>query len=926
MAFPEPLSASRYYFDDVAVDCENFRVLKSGEPRMLEPRAFDLLVYLIAQRGRTVEKQELFEQVWKDTFVTDSALTRAVKEVRRAIGDDASAPRYIETIPKRGYRFIAEVKMAKAARPSAPEAVVGAAQATAARRSEQLVAALNYRILSKLGEGGGGVVYLAEDTRLRRTVVLKFLPDELVQDDRARRRFLREARLASALDHPNICTIYEINEVDGLHFIAMQYVEGKTLKQVIANRPLDIEAAVAIAFQIAEALAAAHEQHIVHRDIKPGNIIITNKGQVKILDFGLAKSLAHSAPDESGDPTELTRQGAQLGTPAYMSPEQVRGEAVDHRSDIFSFGVILYEMVTGRSPFKGRNKTPVDVMHSVAHHTPQPAGKINAHVPEPLEAVIERAMQKAFAARYQSARELLDDLRKLKQDSQSGGAVIRRAVSRRRIAPRWLAYVGLALLALVIVGIGLRLVFRPSASHKTIRSVVVLPFTNGSQDPNAEYLSDGVTESIINSLSQVSELKVIARTTAFRYKGRDVDPQSVGRELNVEGVLTGKVTGQGDALLVQTELVNAADGTELWGEKYSRKLSDILTVQEEIARHISERLRLKLNGEEEKRLTRSYTDDAEAYQLYLKGRYHWNKRTDESYQKAIDYFRQAIAKDPNYALAYTGLADAYSFMSSQSISSPTEAMPLAKEAATHALALDDSLAEAHTSLAYILLYYDWNWAEAEEEYRRAIALNPSYATPHHGYAYLLISTGRPEEALAEISKAEELDPLSLLIHTDHGEFFYFLHQPAQAIAQLKKALDLDPAFVRAHFLLGRAEVQNGQCDEALAEFQKARRLAENSTEMLAALGQGYAWCGKKAEARQVLAQLAGLANQRYVSPHWFAATLAALGDKDQAFAWLDKAIERRFGPLIYLRVNPIWDDLRDDSRFGERLRRVGLAS
>ncbi|HEY3135522.1 MAG TPA: protein kinase [Blastocatellia bacterium] len=915
MSSPET-SKPCYYFDDVTVDRENFRVLKRGEAQPVPPRAFDLLIYLIEHRERVVEKQELFEQVWREAFVTDNALTRAVKDIRRAIGDDAGSPRYIETLPKRGYRFIAQVTTVR------KPPIVQAAQA---RRVDDLSEVLNYKIVRKLGQGGGGVVYVAEDTRLQRQVVLKFLSDELIDDESARERFLREARLASALDHPNICIIHEINETGGLHFIAMQYVEGKSLKQLIAGRPLDIDAALAVAIQIGDGLANAHERMIVHRDIKPGNIVISGGGQVKILDFGLAKSFAYSPGTSSGDPTELTRQGAQVGTPAYMSPEQVRGEAADHRSDIFSFGVVMYEMVTGRSPFKGGNKTPIDVMHSVTHDAPRRVSEINHSVPPQLEVIIERAMQKDAADRYQTTRELLDDLRKLKQDSGSGGVVIRKAMLRSRFNIRRLVYAALALTILLVAGLGVRALLRSFSPGRQISSLVVLPFANGNNDPNSDYLSDGITESIINSLSQVSELKVMARTTAFRYKGIDVDPQAVANDLKVEGVLTGKITQQGDSMLVQAELVRAADGAQLWGERYSRKISDILAVQEEIARQISDKLRLRLSGEEEKRLAKNYTANTEAYQLYLKGRYYWNKRTDESYRKSIDYFQQAIDLDPKYALAQSGLADSYSFMASQSVTSPLEAMPKAKQAATRALELDDSLAEAHTSLAYVKLYYDWDWTGAEKEYKRAIELNPSYSTPHHGYAYLLISTGRTQEAFSEIEKAEKIDPLSVLINTDHGEFFYFARQAAQAIAQLKKALEMDPAFVRAHFLLGRAYVQNNQCSEALAEFQRAREFAENSTEMFAALGQGYAWCGKRAEAQRVLDELEGMQRQFYVSPHWFAATCAGLGEKDKAFQWLDKAFERRFGPLIYLKVNPIWDNLRTDSRFADYLRRVGLA-
>jgi tetratricopeptide (TPR) repeat protein len=381
---------------------------------------------------------------------------------------------------------------------------------------------------------------------------------------------------------------------------------------------------------------------------------------------------------------------------------------------------------------------------------------------------------------------------------------------------------------------------------------------------------------------------------------------------------------QGDSLVVQADLVNASDGTQLWGEKYSGKMSDILAVQEQIATRISNRLQLKLSGEEEKRLTKTYTANTEAYQLYLKGRYYWNKRTEDSFQKAIDYFKQAIDLDPRYALAYTGLADSYSFLSSQGIRPPTEAFPLAKEAAARAIELDAFLSEAHTSLAYVKLYYDWDWAGAEQEYTRAIKLNPNYATPHHGFAYLLISSGRTDAAFAEIEKAEAIDPLSLIINADHGEFYSFAHSPAEAIIRIQRAIDMDPSYVRAHFLLARAYAQNGQCDKAIAEFQRAKSLG-SGVEMLGALAQGYASCSMKAEATQTVDELLKLSKEHYVSPHWVAATYAGINDMDKAFEWLDKAFDARFGPLIYLKVNPIWDPMRSDPRFADRLKRVGLA-
>jgi TolB-like protein/Flp pilus assembly protein TadD len=467
--------------------------------------------------------------------------------------------------------------------------------------------------------------------------------------------------------------------------------------------------------------------------------------------------------------------------------------------------------------------------------------------------------------------------------------------------------------------------FRQPRGGQAIQSIAVLPFTNASGDADTEYLSDGVTETLINNFTRIPAVRVIARSTAFRYKGREVEPRQIGKELDVDAILTGEVLQRGDTLSVQVDLIDARDGRQLWGQRYSLKTSDLLDTQQAIVRDVSARLSWSVSGEQERQVTKRYTENTEAYQLYLKGRYFWNKRTEESYEQAINSFRQAIAIDPNYALAYSGLADSYSFLSGQGIRSPREVFPLAKAAAQKAIELDDTLSEAHTSLAYVLLYYDWDWAGAEKEYRRAIELNPKYPTPHHGYGYLLVSAGRNEEALAEITKAEELDPLSPLIITDHGEFYYFLRQPDQAIEQYRKALDLDPAFTRAHFLLARAYVLKGRCPEGIAEFQKALETSPRSIEMLGALGQGYAACGQRAEVQKVLTELRAREQQQYVSPHLLAAVHAALGERDAAFESLEQAYARRFGPLIYLRVNPIWDNLRDDPRFAVLLQKVGLA-
>jgi eukaryotic-like serine/threonine-protein kinase len=798
---------------------------------------------------------------------------------------------------------------------------------------------LNYTILRKIGQGAGGEVYLAQDNRLQRAVVIKFLPESLAENEQSRKRFLREARLASALDHPNICTIYEINETDGLYFIVMQYAEGKTLKQFIAGEPLDADSTLSIAIQIASALTSAHERGIIHRDIKPANIVVTNDGQIKILDFGLAKSLDLSPTDSAHpvDAPELTRQGAPLGTPAYMSPEQVRGEPADHRSDIFSFGVVLYEMATGTSPFKGKNRSIIDVMHSVAHDQPQPMRELNPLASRQLEAVTERAMQKEPSHRYQTMREALRDLKQLARElnldlSGLSGGTSEPIYPRSERQP-WLRR-NLRILALTAVVAALVIaalaLYLSRTRSEAIDSIAVLPFTNVSNDPGTEYLSDGITESLINSLSQLPNLKVISRGSVFRYKLHDPkatppDPRAVGLELNVSAVLTGRLVEREGNLSISAELVDVRNDRQIWGDHYNRRLVDILAVQEEISREISEKLRSKLTGEQQQRLVKHYTEDTEAYQVYLKGRYHWNKRTAEGMSKAVEYFQQAIERDPNYALAYAGLADCYNLQTIYSGVPPKDAFPRGKAAAIKALAVDDALAEAHTALAYLKQVYEHDLEGADAEFKRAIELNPSYATAHQWYGEYLTMIGRLDEALAEKKKAQEFDPLSLVINTTVGWTLYFAREYDQAIAIYQKALELDPNFFRAHLFLGQAYEQKGMYTNAIGEFEKAVSLSKQSTEALGALGHAYAVSHKRGEAQKIIADLKETSSLKYVDSYSIAIIYAGLGEKDQALAWLERGYEERSYFSLYAKVDPVFDGIRSDPIFASLTRQMGLA-
>ncbi len=760
----------------------------------------------------------------------------------------------------------------------------------------------HYRILDKLGAGGMGEVYLAEDTRLGRQVALKFLPASFQYDPDRRARFLKEARAASALRSPNIAAIYDIGVHEGSSFIAMEYVEGETITRRLERGPVPIKDVIDIARQVADALDEAHELGIVHRDIKSSNLMVTERGLVKVLDFGLAKMIEpQGGGEDESQPTVMLGQqtslGIVVGTVWYMSPEQALGKDVDSRSDIFSLGVVIYEMLTGRLPFEGETSTAV--VDSIVHQEPPALARFNYNVPAELERITRKCMEKDRERRYHSTRDLLTDLRNLQRDADTG-ALTTSQIQRR-------AETG-----------------RTARARKAIDSLAILPFANASNEPDTDYLSDGITESIINNLSQVPRLRVMARSTVFRYKGRESDPREVGRDLGVRAVLTGRLLQRGELLVIKAELVNAVDGSQLWGEQYNRKMADIFSIEEEISKEISEKLRLKLSGAQKKRLTKRHTENTEAYQLYLKGRYHWNKRIEEELKKGIQYFEQAIAVDSSYALAYAGLADSYNILVSYSALAPKEAFPKAKLAAERALELDERLGEAHASLAFVRFGFDWDFPEAEREFKRAIELNPGYAAAHQWYAIYLAAVERLEEAKTETTRAQDLDPLSLPIMTNVGWIHYLSRRYDRAIETFKKALEMDSNFILARRRLGQSYEQKGMFDEAIAEFQKTLAIFAGDTESLAALGHAYAASGREAEAYAVIEKLTELGKQRYIPSYFNARIHTALGQTDQAFEWLEKVYEERYGFLVYMKVEPSLDPLRQDPRFLELAHRVGL--
>ncbi len=769
----------------------------------------------------------------------------------------------------------------------------------------------HYKILEKLGEGGMGVVYKAEDTKLERTVALKILPPHLSSDASFLKRFKREARAVAKLSHSNIIQIFDIAEDNDLHFFSMEYVEGETLDKVLEKKgKFEPSEAVRIISQVALALEHAHKHNIIHRDVKPSNVIIDGSGNAKVLDFGLARA--------ADDRSKVTQSGTLIGTLGYMSPEQCRGEELDFRTDVYSLGVVLYEMLTGKPPFDAPNE--VAMIHKIVSEEPIPVEELRPDVPSELTAVVSRAMAKDRDSRFRTTSEFLDGLGKKERGDGR----------RLRLAPSWKSKrIGVRPVAMGIAAMGICIAaiafLGRQKEEKAFSSIAVLPFVDMSAEKDQEYFCDGISEELINALARFTNLKVVARTSAFSFKGRNVTISDIGKKLNVDTVLEGSIRKAGNRLRITTQLVKVSDGFHLWSEQYDRDVEDIFAVQEEISRAIVKKLRVRLADGEQAVLAKRPVVDHEIYDLYLQGRFFFHKGTEEDIEKAIQYFEQAIEKAPDYAQAYAGLADCYHYLPIFGYVPTSEVYPKAKQAALTALEIDDTLAEAHVSLGNIRMFFDWDWENAGREFQRALELNPGGAMARHWHAFYLLSMGRVDAAVEEMQKAVELDPLSLFINRGMGIMFLYAARFDEGIEVLKKGIEMDPDYPATHYWLGWMYYCKSMYEEAVAEMEYERKIAGTlNPRDEGAVASFYARIGRKDEARKVLNDLLERSEEVYVPANVIAELYLRLGETDQAFHWLNKAADERDIWLSLIKGDTLYDDFRSDPRYEALLKRMNL--
>jgi eukaryotic-like serine/threonine-protein kinase len=932
----EQAISGRVRLGDFELDLRTGELCSTRDPAariLLREQPFQVLIMLVERAGGIVTREEIKRALWPGSTIVDfdHSINVAIGVLRKGLGDSASEPRYIETLARRGYRLLVSIEWLE------PTSEIPPGDAASPQPLPELGGNLigkkvsHYRVLKVIGGGGMGMVFEAEDLKLGRHVALKFLPEEMADDQLALQRFEREAQTASALNHTNICTIYEIEEYEGQPFIAMELLEGDTLQhRITASEPkaIPLDELLNIATQICHGLQAAHDKNIIHRDIKPANLFLTRQGPVKILDFGLAKlaesgeaAQGETAPVDPASPiaeaaggekypahrehisASLTRTGTTAGTAGYMSPEQVRKEKLDARTDLFSFGLVLYEMAAGQRAFAG--ETMAVVHDAILNQTPTAPHDLNTEVPSALDAVITKALQKDRAERYQSAHDLLADLKRVQRDTNPDRPGV--AVVQRTAIPRWS---WIAAGALVVAATAVALWVNMSET-KTLRSIAVLPFVNATNVADEEYLSDGITEDLINTLSQLPNLKVVARSTAFRFKARDEDPATIGKQLNVDVVLIGRVSERNGELSIQTDLINTADGTELWGKQYSRSKPNLLTLRGEIISDVAARLRAKVSSERREALTKPETQNPQAYDLYLKGRSAWNQRGREKVQESIESFQRAIVADPAFALAYAGLADAYSVAPGYGVSTPKEAHALALEAAAKALQLEPNLAEAHAAMAEALAHVR-QWDSAEKEYKRSLELNPNNASAHYLYAHsCLVPMKRLDEATREYHKALEIDPLSPIVNGNYGVLLMIERQYDTATEQMKKSLDLQPSFTVSALRLGELLAVKGDFKNATVQLHSyfPEVVVSDHTD---ARSYGQATV-------EAIARLPGYQPQYLTAEAWVWA-----GNIDKAFEYLREGCAQEDNlETIFLR-SPSFDPIRSDPRYVEVTKCLGI--
>jgi eukaryotic-like serine/threonine-protein kinase len=770
---------------------------------------------------------------------------------------------------------------------------------------------LHYKVLEKLGEGGMGVVYRAHDLDLDRDVALKFLPQHLLDDDAEEARLLQEAKAAALLNHPNICGVHSLGEYEGRRFIDMEFVDGETLGARIRRSPLSSRDALAYAIQSGDALQEAHSKGIIHRDVKADNVMVNSRNQVKVMDFGLAKLKGS---------LKLAQSSTTAGTMAYMSPEQIQGQEADARSDIFSLGVLLFQMLAGQLPFRGDHEAAV--MYSILNEEPQALEAVRPGLPDNLSQIIARALRKNPAERYQSAGDMVSDLQK------SLGAITPAALAAGKIKPsatlvlggkKWMRLILLIALTLVIIlGAAYFLSTRSSQSYDAI---AVLPFTNVGGNPSVEYLTDGFTENLINSLSLLPDIKLMSRSSVFRFKGKEVAPEDAGKELGVNAVLTGRLAQRGQSLSVSVELMDVRDHSHIWGDQYERRADQIQDIQKEIVQQVARRLRLSFTEDQKMQLSKNSTENAEAYQLYLKGRFFLNKRTKEGFERAMGFFRQAIEQAPSYAPAYAGLANTYLLQAAYDYRPAKESANLARAAAQQALQLDERSAEAHTVLAALP---GFDWAQYEREFLRALELNPNYTYAQHWYGEYLTQVGRVDEAMIHLHKAVELDPLAPIHYVSLAAALITQHRDEEALAQLRTCLDIDPQFPAAHARMAHLLLRMGHPDLAIQEIDRAILFSDSGAEYVARRGLILGRMGKKAEAEKVLRQISNLSKKEFVPFSLLALPYIGLGRKDAAFQLLQRACDELETAMLDLNVDLVFESLRDDPRFAQLLHKIGL--